>query len=303
MTPRNELRGIGASEGPGVLGLSPYGGPSDVWLRKVGLAGERGDTAAMYAGRELERPILRLASDAVGIRFTHNRQTFTHPRYPEVPLYATPDGFGPRRHVGAEVKLVGHRFSDWRDGVPDYVEVQAHLQMACVPKLSRVIVAALVGSELRTFAIERDEVLEDRLAADLVDWWYRFVVAEVAPDPDSSAAAWRLYKSTARVEDRAVRIALPDEQAIGAELILVSRQVAELERREDELRRQLAAATAQLDVNGVGWSASWKARADVSWKTAAIAAGATAEQIEAATRHSSSFVFRSSASVDVEVEP
>ena len=165
---------------------------------------------------------------------------------------------------------------------------------------SASIVAALVGSELRTFTIERDVELEDRIAADLVDWWYRFVVPEVAPDPTTPASAWRLVKATASLDGRQERLATTDEQAAGAELIATTRQIAELERREDELRRSLAATALDSNVAGVGWSASWKDRADVSWKTAAVAAGVTPEQVEAATRHSASFVFRSSKSVEVE---
>lgn len=292
--------GMGASEGAAILGLSPYATASDVWLEKVGLGSPRQDSDAMRAGRELERPILRMASEAAGIRFAHNRQTFAHPRWAEVPLFATPDGFGPRRHALAEVKLVGFRFSDWAGGVPDYVNVQAHLQLACIPRASRVVVAALVGSELRTSTIERDVALEDRLVADLVDWWYRYVVPEVAPEADTPASAWRLFKATANLDERQTRIATPDEQRLGAELLAITRQVDALEKSADAIRRDLASLSADSNINGVGWVASWHERADVSWKSAAIEAGATPDVVERFTRRSASFRFRSSASVDPE---
>jgi predicted phage-related endonuclease len=297
-----ELVGIGASEVPAIFGVSPYATASDVWLRKVGLGGGRAETAAMLAGRDLERPILRMAADVTGIRLTHNARTFAHPRWPEVPLFATPDGFGPGRRSVAEVKLVGFRFSDWSAGPPDYVRLQVQAQMACLPRVGRALVAALVGSELRTFTVDRDADVEDRLLADVVDWWYRYVTAELAPDPETPASAWRLARATTKLEDRQQRIATPDEQRAGSELLAITRQVDALEKRGDELRRELAEAANTSDIGGVGWSVTWHERADVSWKSVATEAGATPELVERYTKRSASFRFRSSASVEPDNE-
>ena len=294
--------GLGASEVPAIFGVSPYATASDVWLAKVGLGSEKATTAGMMAGRELERPILRLAADASGIELKRNAQTFAHPRWPDVPLFATPDGFGPRRATIAEVKLVGFRFADWSAGVPDYVRLQVLAQMACLPRSGRAIVAALVGSELRTFTIERELEVEDRLLADVVDWWYRYVVAELAPEPDTPASAWRLARATAELDGRQQRLATPDEQGLGAQLIETTRSIDTLEKYAERLRLALATAAGDCDVAGVGWSASWHPRADVSWKTVALEAGATPELVEDHTRRSSSFRFRSSSSVEPVVE-
>lgn len=290
---RDEARRIaaGASELPGIVGVPAFSSGVEVWLDKVGLGSSRADSDAMRAGRELERPILKMTGEKVGVRFSHNRQTWAHPRYPEVPLFATPDGFGPRRHSLAEVKLVGHRFADWADGPPDYVKVQAHGQLACIPRASRVIVGALIGSELRTWTIERDVELEDKLVADLVEWWYRYVVPEVAPPADSPASSWQLMRAAAELDGRQKRIATPDEQVLGAELLELARQSATIDERSDAIRRQLAELSSDSDIGGVGWAASWRERADVSWKSVAVDLGATEEQIAAHTRRSSSFVF------------
>jgi len=293
-----ELVGLGASEVPAIFGVSPYATASDVWLSKVGLGGERVETPGMFAGRELEQPILRMASAAAGVKLVHNAQTFAHPRWPDVPLFATPDGFGPRRTTLAEVKLVGFRFSDWSAGPPDYVRLQVLAQMACLPRAARAIVAALVGSELRTYVVNREAEVEDKLLADVVDWWYRYVTAEVAPEPDTPASSWRLARAMVEVDGRAQRIATPDEQRMGAELLAITRQVDFLERQGDALRRELATAAADSDIGGVGWSVSWHERADVSWKSVATEAGATPELVERYTRRSASFRFRSSASVE-----
>lgn len=291
---RDDLKGLGlgASEVPAVMGLSPYSTASDVWLDRMGLAGPKDDTPAMAAGRALERPLLRMANARDGLGFRHNRLTLPHPKYPVVPLFATPDGFGPGRQSTAEVKLVGRRFSDWSDEPPDYVTAQARAAMACVPPSRYAVVIAFVGSDLRVYRIERDAAIEERLIDYVGSWWAEHIDGETAPEPDTPAAAWRLYRARAAIEERAERIAAPDEQAVGSELRVIAAEVKRLDERADELRRVLADGSLDSDVMGLGWRAGWRPRADVSWKSVAVALGATPEVIEAHTRRSASFVFR-----------
>lgn len=292
---RDDLKrlALGASEVPAIMGLSPYATGSDVWLDRMGLAGPKDDTPAMAAGRALERPLLRMANDRDGLGFRHNRMTLAHPDYPTVPMFATPDGFGPGRQSTAEVKLVGRRFSDWSPTEPpDYVTAQARAAMACVPQARYAVVIAFVGSDLRTYRIERDLDIEERLVEFVARWWHDHIVGEVAPEPDTPAAAWRLYRARAVLDAREERLAGPDEQAVGSELRVIAETVKSLDARADELRRALALTSAEADVLGVGWRAGWRARADTAWKAVAMAAGATPDAIEANTRRSSSFVFR-----------
>ena len=284
--------GLGASEVPAIAGLSPFATATDVWLEKVGLAPARAETPAMAAGKALERPILRLAGDRLGVTLRHNAGAVFHPSYPDVPLWATPDGYGVHRTLLAEVKLVGHRWSDWSDGPPDYVVAQARAQMACHPRAVAVVVIALLGSELRTMTVERDPAIERELVELATGWWRRHVVGELAPDPDGPSDAWAILRATAAVDARSERLALPDELATGRALIETNRQIAALEERADELRRELAVAAGEADLLGIGWTARWSDRASTSWKSVAMAAGATPEDIADYTTRTPSFGFR-----------
>jgi predicted phage-related endonuclease len=294
---RDELKanGLGASEVAAIFGEpSPWMTASDVWLDRMGMAPAKIETAPMVTGRALETSILRLAADELGMPFRHNAAPIRHPDWPDVPLFATPDGYGPKRHVLAEVKLVGRRFADWQDGAPGYVRAQVAAQLACVRPSREAVVIALVGAELRTFRVERDRAIEDALVERVASWWRTYIDGQLAPDPDTPDAAWRLFGATADTSAArlAERIATPDEQVTGQELLRVGAAIGELERRQDELRRSLAERATDSDVLGLGWRASWRQRADVSWKGVSVDAGATPELIEAHTRRSSSFVFR-----------
>lgn len=286
---------LGASEVPAIFGEpSPWLTGSDVWLDRMGLGASRPETPAMLAGRALEGALLRMGSDELGLRLRHNAAPIRHPDYPDVPLFATPDGYGPRRHVIAEVKLVGRRFADWQDGPPGYVRAQVAAQLACVRPSREAVVIALLGSELRTYRIERDAAIEQALVERVAEWWRRHIVGQIAPEPDTPDAAWRLFGATADVGESRLseRLATPDEQAIGAEILQLTAASGEIERRIDELRRLLAEQATDGDVLGVGWRAGWTRRTAVSWKSTAIDAGATPELIEAHTTRAPSFAFR-----------
>lgn len=285
--------GLGASAVAAIAGQSPYATPTDVWLEKVGLGRARDETPAMAAGTALERPILRLASDRLGIAFRHNRTAVRHPRWPDVPLWATPDGYAAGRTLLAEVKLVGHRWSDWSDGAPDYVVTQARAQLACLPRADACYVIALLGSELKTVRVERDPLVEARLVELVAGWWQRHVVDELAPDPDGPEDAWNVLRATTSVEARAERLATTDELALGAELLAVAKRIAELERHADDVRRRLAETADQSDLLGLGWTARWTSRASTSWKAVALDAGATAALVDAHTTRTPTFAFRS----------
>jgi hypothetical protein len=107
-------------------------------------------------------------------------------------------------------------------------------------------------------------------------------------------------RATANLDGRQSRLATPDEQRMGAELLALTRQAAAVDEAADKIRRDLADLSRDHDVAGVGWSARWARRNDVSWKAVATEAGATPDLVAAHTRTSSSFQFRTSASVEAE---
>lgn len=289
--------GIGASEVAAIAGLSPWSTPVEVWLEKVGMGRPREETPQMAAGRDLERAILKLGARDLDRRIVHNGRTFTHPGWPDVPLFATPDGFGAGRATLAEVKVVSHHLSDWTDGPPPYVVSQCLAQMACFPKAVAVDVIALVGGAVKTYRVRFDADAIRDLERAVREWWSTYVVAQVAPPPISADDEWSLLRARI-VPDHRERLATTDEQVIANDLVAILAERARLDALIDEGRRALATSSDGHDVAGVGWSGRWSDRSSVDWKGVVAAAGVPPETVAAFTRRTPSFTLRRSSDAE-----
>lgn len=283
--------GIGASVLPAIMGDSPWATPASVWLDLVGLAAPR-ESDAMRVGRDLEATVLRLTAREADRRMVANHQTFTHPDWPAVPLYATPDGFvQPRRVALVECKVVAHRFDDWRDGPPSYVQDQVQAQLACLPRAQSAIVGALIGGEIKTWRVERDAEFQAALPGLVAAWWADYIVADQAPDAETDADRWALLRAGVPM-GRAERIATPDEQRIGTALRGLLAEAARIDQAIQVYRLELADYARDSDVLGVGWRATWASRSTVDWRALVADQAIPAAVIAAHTRAAPTFTFR-----------
>lgn len=287
--------GIGASEVPAILGLSPWSTPVGVWLEKVGLIPAKGSTGPMRTGTALEAAIIGLTAQIVEEKVTRNHVRVPHPRWPEVPLYATPDGYTRRRWAVVEVKLVGRSWADWTDGPPPYVQAQVQAQLACHPKAVAGIVGALVGSDLRTFELARDPEMVDAIETDVADWWTTFVQTQVAPPPDDDDDRWAVLKAlVSRQPARPARIAADEEALLGARLAAALETEAGLKAEIAGLRLDLAEAAGEADLMGPGWKAVWGDRRQTDWAGIVRDEAVPPRIVEAHTQTQRVFSFRRS---------
>lgn len=296
--PPDRRSGIGASEVPAIAGASPWATPVSVWLEKTGLGDGPNETGPMRAGRELEWPLMRLGARELGEALTHNAQRFRHPEWPNVPLYATPDAFGRGRRAIGEVKLVGHRAGDWRDGPPEYVRLQVAAQMAVFPRVETAYVVALLGSELRTYRVERDDQLSASIAELAGEWFRRYVVGGIAPPAQTPDDAWALLRARAAPTGRPERLAATDEMALGHVLLEQLRQRDELDKAIETGRLVIADAATNCDVVGLGWVGRWSQRQSVDWRAIARSLPIPDDVIAAHTRLTPAFTFRRLAGED-----
>jgi hypothetical protein len=263
-----------------------------VWLEKVGLTDGQASTGPMRMGQALERALLRALGDELDTRLVHNQVTFRHPDWPTVPLYATPDGFGPHRYALAEIKVVGHRFDDWRGGPPEYVQLQAQAQMACYPKAQRVHLGALMGSDLRTYRIDRDPAVIHLLEEEVAAWWARYVVPEVSPDPEGPQDTWALLRAQVSPDARQERVAADQEAVLGAQLLTLLEHQDHLAQEVEERRRALAVAAQDQDLVGPGWRATWSARKATDWRAVVEAARVPPARVAQHQKAAPTFTFR-----------
>jgi predicted phage-related endonuclease len=253
--------GIGASEVPVIAGISPYASPVDLWLRKTG-GPETPDSGPMAIGRALEAPLLREIARREDLVMRRNAQRRAHPRFPIVPMYATPDAIGAGGTFLAEVKVVGSwNAIDWAAGVPNYVRLQALAQLACFPSAEFVVVGALVnGTDLRVERVERDAAAITELETGVVRWWLDYIVTGNPPPPASEEDRWALLRRMVTVVGRPTRLAFAEENATAMAYADADRHAKQHRGNADVLRRLLAEAAKEADIAGAGWSGKWHDR-------------------------------------------
>lgn len=207
---------IGSSDAPTIVGVSPYANSSEVRVQQriLGLDDSEPTSDAMSAGNAMEDGIARLWADRMGKVVTEFDDMVRHPvhefltSHPDRLIFGGLGGLGKPTEL-LECKLVGATmWRDWpEDGdatnVPIYVLVQVLHQLACEPSAERAHIAALIGTELRTYTIERDQEAIDEIVALEVAWWNRHIVlCEPCPPKtvEEARMTWQPPSSKSPVE-------------------------------------------------------------------------------------------------------
>jgi putative phage-type endonuclease len=252
--------GIGGSDAAAVLGLSPWSSPLDVYLAKIGEAVDPADTPAMAWGRRLERVILDAYVEQAGVSVDAPVGVYRLLRSSTRPwqIYS-PDAMADDRLVEIKTARTSEGWGEPGTGdVPDVYAIQVQHGMA-VTGLPRCDVAVLIGgSDFRVYTVERDDALIADLIAAEASFWRR-VEARDPPPPRTYTEAQRLW---GRASPPRVPVYATDEaEAAYRELLSVRDQLAELERRKEELQALLCAEMADRGDTLIGASgqpiASW----------------------------------------------
>jgi len=254
--------GVGASESPMLVGVSPFGGPIDLYMRKVGLWTEP-ETDAQLLGNLLEDGIAQWYALTTGASLEQGA-TMRHPEHPW--FLATPDRFVNGREKLLEVKLVGkwmeHHWSDGEEGLPDYVATQVQHQMEVCDVDCCDVVALLGGTTPRIYQVTRDREIGAGLLDIVRAFWFDHVVPRVPPPIDSGEASRALL---------AKLFPFHRTPAIAADVVFeelarsyrnARRDLNDAETRkslaENLMKERLGDAEA---VRGADWTATWKANA------------------------------------------
>jgi putative phage-type endonuclease len=206
--------GIGSSDVPVILGLSPYAdsSPATLWLEKTGQwvpDRDDEDSSAMELGHLLEPVLCAHYESRSGFRIERSGPGVESVRHPVHGWRrANLDGRIVGQRAAIEVKTVGIGMArHWDltddDGIPHYVRAQVAWQMH-VADLERVHVVGLIAGPtgFRAWVIERDMELEAAIVA-ACDAFHRTVVDGTPPELDGSDAvrAWLNAKYPPKPED------------------------------------------------------------------------------------------------------
>lgn len=206
-------QGIGSSDAAAAVGLNPYQSQLELWMHKTGKAkllpavDPNDETSPMYWGTLLEPIVAAHYTKRTGNRVRRVNAVLGHPRIPW--MLANID----REVVGAsdvqilECKTAGINGAKlWRDGVPEYVQLQVMHQLAVTGKQAADIAVLIGGQELQVHRIERDETMIAQLIA-LEEQFWGWVQKGEEPPADASESA-----------DTALRCLYPQDRGETADL-------------------------------------------------------------------------------------
>ncbi len=194
--------GIGSSDAAAAVGLNPYQSQPELWMEKTGRAEPASNDpdmdSPMYWGTLLEPFVASAYAQKTGNRVRRVNAVLQHPTFPYMLANIDREVVGNRDVQVLECKTAGEFGSRlWRNGVPEYVEIQVQHQLAVTGQEAADVAVLLCGQKLEIFRIHRDEEVIAKLAVLEARFW-DYVERDVAPPADGSESA-----------DRALRLLFP----------------------------------------------------------------------------------------------
>tara|TARA_R100000008_G_scaffold66037_1_gene43027 strand:- start:2565 stop:3509 length:945 start_codon:yes stop_codon:yes gene_type:complete len=287
--------GVGASESPAVVGLSPWQNALDVWMVKVGVV-EVEQTPAMEWGNRLEGAVLQKYSDVMGLKVESPGETLRHPKHDHI--LATPDAFADNHIV--EIKTTTSD-KDWgapgTDEVPLHYMVQVTQQMSvCDVDRCDIAVLNLKRRSFRIYHINRDTEIERLLTHRVTKFWNEHVLKGVAPESDNEDSTFRLFCQVHPADNGEIVEPSAKAKALVEQYRDTKLKAAQYKDAVDHIARQIK--TELEDSSGfegfeledgstakVSWKKA-KGSKRVDWQAVARAMGATPEVIAENTKES-----------------
>lgn len=244
--------GIGSSDASSAVGLNPYKSQLELWMEKTGRGAAlpqvdpHDEESPMYWGNILEPIVAAHYSKRTGNRVRKINAVLQHPDPDKAWMLANID----REVIGTsdvqilECKTAGINGARlWKEGVPEYVQLQVHHQLAVTGKQAADVAVLLGGQHLEIHRIERDEALIANLIQLEREFW-QYVESDTPPPADGSESA-----------DLALRCLYPQDSgstvdfsqdrnlsATFADLVALRESIAQQEKLEAKLKQSLQQA-------------------------------------------------------------
>ena len=245
-------QGIGSSDAAAAVGLNPYKSQLELWMEKTGRdellpkLDPQDEESPAYWGNVLEPIVAWHYSKRSGNRVRRINAVLQHPD-PKLPwMLANID----REVIGAddvqilECKTAGINGAGlWKEGVPEYVQLQVMHQLAVTGKQAADVAVLLGGQHLEIHRIERDESMIARLI-DLERLFWDYVVSDTPPPADGTASAEAALRCL-YPEDNGQTLDFSQHTELAStylELKSVRQSIAQQETREAQLKQVLQQA-------------------------------------------------------------
>jgi putative phage-type endonuclease len=188
--------GIGGSDVAGILGLSPWKTPLQVYLDKTGEADPVEENDAMYWGNVLEAVVAEEFAKRTGLKVRRRNQIFRHKQFPF--LLANID----RDIVGADELLECKTTSGWNkdqwgeqgtDQIPFPYLCQVMHYLSILGYSAAHVAVLIDGRDFRIYRVPRNEELIATITDRCIAFWLNHVAAEIPPAPTSAEDLQALY--------------------------------------------------------------------------------------------------------------
>lgn len=187
--------GIGSSDAAAAVGLNPYKSQLELWMEKTGRQDllpqddPNDESSPMYWGNVLEPIVAAHYTKRTGNRVRRINAVLQHPSHPWMRANLDREVTGAPDVQILECKTAGINGARlWKEGVPEYVQLQVMHQLAVTGKQAADVAVLLGGQELQVHRIERDDVLITQLIELEARFW-QLVETDTAPPADGSDSA------------------------------------------------------------------------------------------------------------------
>ena len=264
-------QGIGSSDAGSAVGLNPYKSQLELWLEKTGRdttlpkADPHDEESPMYWGNVLEPIVAWHYSKRTKNKVRRINAVLQHPNPDMYWMLANID----REVISAddvqilECKTAGINGARlWKEGVPEYVELQVMHQLAVTGKQAADVAVLLGGQHLEIHRIERDEQMIARLI-ELERKFWTYVETDTPPPADGSASAEAALRCL-YPEDNGQTVDFSGHARLAEaylELKAVRQSIGEKQTREAQLKQMLQqaigeATRAEFSSGYISWKKS-----------------------------------------------
>jgi len=256
--------GIGGSDVPAILGISPYASPYTVWADKLGLLPEREYTEAMRQGVDLEAYVSRRFCEETGLKAHRKNQIIRNPAYPY--SLASIDRRIVGERAGLEIKTCSpFRLPDFNDDEypPEYLAQCLHY-LAVTGWVRWYLAVLILGTVFKVYQIDRADYKNDieEIQRQVYDFWTTYVIPKVAPPVDGTAATGAAIAS---IYNSAVEgsVDLSGMEQHFVEISILNEQQKALEKEKERHKQNIKIAMGE-NIRGECscYVANWRPRKD-----------------------------------------
>lgn len=190
--------GIGSSDAAAAVGLCPYKSPLELWMEKTGRTNKAGEHLGLddprYWGTLLEPFVANAYQQKTGRKVRKLNAVLQHPSLPFMLANIDREVVGSPDVQILECKTAGEFGARlWRDGVPEYVQIQVQHQLAVTGKQAADVAVLLCGQTLEVFRVPRDDEAIARLVVLEARFW-EHVENDTPPPADGSESSARALR-------------------------------------------------------------------------------------------------------------